>query len=633
MASEALYPVPPLTAPDPGQVDVAKNAAVMLFVARAQTAVAGFVLTDENQDTVADLCRRLDGLPLAIELAAAQVRVLTPQQILDRSADRFAMVSRGSRGVPLRQETLRACVDWSFGLTSRREQRLWARLSVFVGGFDLDAIEGVCADDALPVTDLLALVAGLVDKSIMDRTDLDDHGDQTRYRMLETIVDYGGERLAEAGERDLLQRQHRDWYRQLIAQVNVEWVSHRRRYWFVRLTRERANLRAAIEYCLTAPGEAQAALCIIVDLPRLCWFWPGAAIEGMAWLSRALSQAPARTVLRARALVLAAYLGVWHADAEAVLPLLEEGETLAEQLDYPGGQAFAAHVRAHAALLGKDIAGSIQHAQRAIRILHGGSEPELALHLHVLLQLGFAAGAAGDHEQAEHCYRQTLAITEPRGEDIIRTYALWGLGLLSWRRGEIQPADDRVRESLRLARIAGTQDRFFAAAAIDTLACIAAHRRLHEPAATLFGATDAIIGELDRPPITVLITDHDYYLRQTSDALGDAAFIAAFRRGQALPLDAAVAYALDERQRTPAATPSTSGAPMPLTRRESQVADLIAQGLSNKEIAVALFISQRTAESHVEHILAKLDFHSRVQVAAWVTDQRLRCTRGNSVEG
>jgi predicted ATPase len=174
----------------------APDDAVALFAARAQAASPDFVLTEDNRGAVARLCRRLDGLPLAIELAAARVRVLTPQQILDRSADRFAMLTRGA---PARQRTLRACVEWSFDLSTGPEQRLWARLSVFAGGFHLDAVEGVCADGALPGADLLGLLAGLVDKSVVSRADLGDDGDQARYRMLETIADYGGELLAAPG--------------------------------------------------------------------------------------------------------------------------------------------------------------------------------------------------------------------------------------------------------------------------------------------------------------------------------------------------------------------------------------------------------------------------------------------------
>jgi len=205
---EALYPVPPLPTPVPRRpphpTELRGCASVALFVARARTALPSFQLTERNQLAVADLCHRLEGLPLAIELAAARVRVLEPEQILDRMTDRFGLLARESRGTPQRQRSLRACVDWSFDLCTKREQLLWARLAVFAGGFQLDAVEGICADETLPAEDLLDLVAELIDKSIL----LSDTGnrDQARYRMLETIREYGLGKLAETGEATTIRR-------------------------------------------------------------------------------------------------------------------------------------------------------------------------------------------------------------------------------------------------------------------------------------------------------------------------------------------------------------------------------------------------------------------------------------------
>jgi predicted ATPase len=265
----------------------------------------------------------LDGLPLAIELAAAQIRALTPREILDRLIDRFALLSRGDRAAPPRQQTLQACVDWSFDLCAKPERMLWARLSVFVSGFELDAIEGVCADDALPAENLLDLIAGLVDKSILERVEAGGgYEGRARYRMLETIRDYGQRQLVEAGEHAIVRRRHRDWHQQLVARANADWISDRQPDWFARLIREEPNLRAAIEYSLTEPDEAEAALRIITDLPRLYWFVRGAANESLGWLDRALARVTAPTVLRARALVHAGYLGVWHGNADGVAALL-----------------------------------------------------------------------------------------------------------------------------------------------------------------------------------------------------------------------------------------------------------------------------------------------------------------------
>ena len=219
---EILFTVPPLSTPDPGRrpslADLRRSEAVSLFLARAETVVPGFELAEENHRAIAELCHRLDGLPLAIELAAAWMRVLTPHQILERLTDRFALLSRGSRTAPQRQQTLRACVDWSYQLCDKPERVLWARLSVFASGFELDAVEGVCAGEDLPEADLLELAARLVDKSILVRDDgRDGRPGTARYRLLETIRYYGQEKLAEAGEGTLLRRRLRDWYERLAA--------------------------------------------------------------------------------------------------------------------------------------------------------------------------------------------------------------------------------------------------------------------------------------------------------------------------------------------------------------------------------------------------------------------------------
>ncbi|HST81207.1 MAG TPA: hypothetical protein VLL08_05675, partial [Kineosporiaceae bacterium] len=276
VGGEVIYPVQPLPVPDRDRRadlrDLTRYESVALFVTRAQAVTPGFTLTHHNRDAVAELCRRLDGLPLAIELAVARVRVLAPQQILERVNDRFALLSRGRRDAPGRQQTLRACVEWSFDLCGKPERVLWARLSVFVGGFTLDAVESVCCDELLPAHDLVDVLAGLVDKSIVDR--LDPGGDRSgpvRYRMLETIRDYGMERLAQAGDQALFRARHRDWCRELVAAAGAGWSSHRQPYWQARLTEEQPNVRAAIEFCLATPGEAEMVFPIVELMPRAYW--------------------------------------------------------------------------------------------------------------------------------------------------------------------------------------------------------------------------------------------------------------------------------------------------------------------------------------------------------------------------
>ena len=628
LRGEVLYPVVPLPVPEPGQrptvAALPRYDSVTLFLDRARAAVPGFALTDTTAAAVAELCRRLDGVPLAIELAAAWIRTLEPRQILDRLADRFTLLSRGSRDAPARQQALRACVEWSFNLCSKPERLLWARSSVFVGGFELDALEGVCADDWLPADDLVDVLAGLIDKSIVDRTD--SGGGHARYRMLETIRDYGQEQLVEAGEQQLLRRRHRDWYERLAARAMAERISPRQTYWIARFAREHPNMRAAVELCLAEPDQAATALRILTGLPWLYWSSRGLCSEGLGWLERALAQTTAPTVLRVRALLLTSFLAAWIGDADRTMPRLDESRRLAERLHDPVGLARAAFIRGTAAqLLRNDLGSTAESAGEGLAILSALPEreqrPELNLRLQLLIQLGQAAALTGEHDRARRCFQEALEIAEATGASVYRIWAAWGLGLVAWRRGESSAADHQMRECLRFARQEEMPDPYVAALSVESLAWIAAERQQHRRAAVLLGVVDGVQTGLGRPVNTsqVLIADHDECARRARTGLGDTEFADAVRHGQALPLDDAIAYAVGEPPRT--APPPPSDSATLLTHREREVADLVAQGLTNKEIADRLVISQRTAESHIEHIRVKLGFTNRTEIAVWTQRQ------------
>ena len=349
LTAEMIFSVPPLPTPRPGDrqslAAMDSYESVTLFVTRAQAATPAFGITADNRAAVAEICHRLDGLPLAIELAAARTRVLTPRQIVDRLANRFTVLGRGSRTAPGRQQTLRACVDWSFDLCSKPERMLWARSAVFVGGFELDAVEGICADGDLPAADLLDLLAGLLDKSILVRDDFGGQGEVARYRMLETLRDYGHEQLREAGEYDLLRHRHADWYQGLAARAATEWISHREVYWHARLSREHPNLRAAIEYCLDEPDLADTALHLAMTVPLAYWSRRGLFSEVRRWLDRALAQTATASTIRARALLLDSHYAIIQGDSEVGMRLLDRGEDLARQLGSIVETAYAAYVR------------------------------------------------------------------------------------------------------------------------------------------------------------------------------------------------------------------------------------------------------------------------------------------------
>ena len=283
-----------------------------LFVERAALARPGLAVDASNRATVVRICRRLDGIPLAIELAALRVRAMPVTEIETGLDDYLEFLAAGSRVTMSRLQTLRAAIDWSHGLCSLLEQWLWARASVFAGGFDLDAAEAVCCGQGIDREDIFELVAALVDKSILTRTH-DDADTPARYRMLETIRHYGEEQLALSGRLTVVRAWHRDHYRHLATRAEQEWLGPNELAWFARLRREHANLRAALEFCLTVPGQAWAGLEIAADLLHY-WVRSCTHTEGRYWLDRALALDPQPSPHRAKALRTGSWLALLQAD-------------------------------------------------------------------------------------------------------------------------------------------------------------------------------------------------------------------------------------------------------------------------------------------------------------------------------
>ena len=628
MTGETVLAVPPLRAPEAGQrltvAELARFPAVGLFTERAAQVVAGFALTEANMAAVAGICRRLEGLPLAIELAAARLPVLSPEQIDARLGDRLGLLTRGSRTQPARQQTLRASIEWSYELCSQAERLLWARLSVFAGGFELDAAEGICADHRLAAEEVLELLAALADKSIL----IAALGEGVaRYRLPETLREYGQERLQKSGEYTALRRRHRDWHEQLARRVDIDWLSPQIADLTARLFREHANVQAAQNFCQTEPGEAEAGLRIAVHVWFFfCWI-SGYVSEGEYQLGQVLALVREPTVLRAQGLLTASFLAAVRGDRGAAQPLLDQGTSLAGELNDPAAQAFAAWVAGHVCLFAGDLPQAIAHAEDGLAVLPAAVRGRQRAHL--LICLATAAGLAGDEGRAVACHRELSALTEA-GSEAIRSaysaysaYSLWALGAAAWRLGNLDRATGLQQQSLRLRR----NDRMGSTFCVEALAWIAASQHQYERAAVLLGAAT---GPLRSMGTTLDDNQHvaGYHRdceRQARQALGDAAFQAAYHRGLELPAEDVFAYALQQplkKQQKKPPTPAVSDG-APLTPRELQVARLIAGGRSNKEIAADLVISQRTAENHVEHILTKLGFNSRAQIASWVTASQL----------
>lgn len=585
--------------------------AVQLFTERAAAAAPGFAVTDANRQVVVRLCQRLDGVPLAIELAAVRLRALSVEQVLERLDDRFRLLTGGSRVALSRQRTLRATIDWSSALCSPGERVLWARASVFSGGFDLRAAEAVCGGDGIATADVLELVAGLVDKSVLLR---EEHEPWARYRLLETVRQYGRERLVESGQETVVRARHRDWYQRLVEPSATERFGPDHVRWLVRVDRDWANVRAALDFCVSEPGQAGAGMRIAAGL-RDYWMVNGTP-EGYHWFGRALALAPEEpSAARFEALWVYVWLALGWGDTATVPRRLHECRALARQLRDPVVFARVVDLSGVVAMYQGNIRRAYRLLERALTSYRALRDAQARwgclLHLAVI---SFVTDRTAPY--AEEC----LALAEAHGSEWHRSWAQWIAGVECLRRGEPGRATLLLRESLRFDQSLRMpiEEPWRIAHCLEGLAWTAAAEGKHDRAARLFGAAHPIWRSTGTLPTNALTlgVPHDRYETQVRDALGDRAFTAAFQRGATLTADRAIAYALENKPaaRLRLAAPEAAAV---LTRRECQVAELVAQGLSNKDIAAKLVIAQRTAETHVERILTKLGFTSRTQVAVW----------------
>ncbi|MCL2535986.1 MAG: LuxR C-terminal-related transcriptional regulator, partial [Nocardiaceae bacterium] len=631
----ALLRVQPLPAPDPDSPPaleaLPRYESVNLFVDRARAVVPDFAVTEDNRKAIARICHRLDGLPLPIELAAARMRALSADQILQRLTDRFRLLTAGSRVAPSRQQTLRLSVDWSYDLCTPEERRLWSLLSVFTGGFELDAVEGIC-ERMVGAGQVLDLVASLVDKSILT---VEGTGSVIRYGMLETLRDYGLDKLDEGGERTECRRLHRDWYLELAERAEAEWIGPDQIEWIARLSRETANLRAALEFCVDEPGEGASG----VELANALfpwWFCRGMFGEARRWFDRVFAASDEQPVpVRVLALCAASQLAGMQEDFAAGAELVRRAERLARLTGDPVATAMVAQAAGRQALYRGELGRALEYLESSLASFRDAG------HAHGLIwalqALGLVGGMVGDIGLARSCHEEVLGITQARGEREYRARAMYLLSLTLWRQGDRDRATRLFTEALQLTRQVG--DHFAVAGCLESLAWGEAAARQGERAAILSGAAEALRRAMGTPPVPIptMLSCHLECRRLSRRILGDRAFEAAFAKGTELEFVDAVDYALGrEDVRLSRAEMDAPTAPMrivtppteasALTRRERQVADLVAQGLTNREIAEILVISQRTAEGHVERVLAKLGFGSRTQIAAWVAAHRHEST-------
>ncbi len=679
---ETVWRVPPLELPPDGlaSAELAAHEAVRLFAARAAGARPGFTLTEDNTASVARLCRTLDGIPLGIELSAARVRALSVEQIADRLRDRFQLLDSGDRTAPLRQQTLRATVDWSYELLDGPEQVLLRRLAVF-SGWNLDMAEQVCSDDAIPADTVLGLLISLIDKSLVV-LDGEAAGD-ARYRLLDTIREYAAERLTAAGEQSSLSLRHRDCILALVEDTARGMFNRGEPPWPVRRAvfrrgiAEYGNFRIALATSL-AHGHAEEGLRLCAGL-RNMWVPHGDAREAATWLDRFLVQEAGEVSprVRGRALACRAEIAFELQEYDALLRSAQESLELSrasgDDFTVPTALRVIAQAAARAARFGEAVTfvdealaaaeasgndweagltlaaraavavrqGKLKSAQRAYEAAHEVlSDNNRWGVAQVEYGMGTLARARGDDKMAVRYFEDAMETFRELDAwpEIARCQA--GIGWIAVANGDLDLAQESLAEALRLNQMCG--QRLGVARGLEAFAALAAARQQPEQAARLAGAACQLRESLGHaagigPRI-------EQVLEIARDQLGASAAAAVFAEGREMTVEVATRYALGSQRGTAVPGPRVAGepawadparlaaaagprheagashrSPSPLTPREHEIVLLIAQGLSNKEIADELVISPATAARHVANILAKLGFSSRTQVASWAT--------------
>jgi non-specific serine/threonine protein kinase len=632
-------------------------ASVQLFIQRAAAAVPSLSLSTADGPAVADICRQLDGIPLAIELAAARVRVLSVQQIAEHLEDRFGLLTGGARAGPDRHQTLRAALDWGYELLTDAERRFFEQLSLFAGGWTLDAAEVIGTDPEADPRTTFDLLARLVDRSLIV-AERQDSGAPIRYRMLETLRQYGLERLAERGETERGRARHAAHYGSLALQAELELRGPHAAIWLDLLALELDNLRAALTW-LMGCGDAEGALRLTSAL-RSFWYSRGHFVEGRAWFDRALALPGAAQLAAARgkALVGAGWLAFALGDASGARTFAHEGLELCRAAGDTRGEADAAYVRGAVELTTGSLARARSFGEQALRSSRAAHD--VGIESSSLALLAMTAATEGDagaaHAWAEEA-RVLLAdaVRAPRTRNVAVALLLLGyfyylrrdheaarlvaqtsraiagelgatggptdgattlLGWLSLEEGDPGRARGLFSEVL-VGGALQRGERWGTAMGLEGFAMLAVEEGLFERALRLAGAAAAMRQVIGAPAYPAEHVALQRWLPAARQALGTPAAAAAERAGHSLAAEEALAEALtDVSPSDPRETTSAL-----LTQREDQVARLIERGLSNREIAGRLIMSERTVHAHVRNILSKLGVASRTKVALWVNEQ------------
>jgi predicted ATPase/DNA-binding SARP family transcriptional activator/DNA-binding CsgD family transcriptional regulator len=670
VSGEVNRPVPPLSLPaaadegprgGPAVEDLVRCEAVRLFLERARLRLPHFELTEENAGAVARVCRRLDGIPLAIELATGRMGALAVEQVAQKLEVSFDILKSASRIGEVRQRTLRATLDWSHDLLSADERTALRRLCVFAGGWSLEAAEAVSSGEGIEREDVLDLLEGLVDKSLVIA--LAQASGTKRYRMLEIIRQYAREKMEESGEVEQARGRHAAFFLALAEEAEPELAGTRQGLWVGRLEGEHDNLRAALSWVLDRE-EGGLALRFVGALWRF-WFNRGHMSEGIGWLDQALAEnAPTSAPARVKALEGMGWLAQRQGGAERAEEAYEEMLEIARELGDKRSMATAINSRGALALdwgdkerarallkqnlvmLEKlddegDTATSRFHALNLLAILVMQEDSDYARGTALLEEsLALAHGVADSYciEQAlcnlgyaallQGNYMRTIALCEEaldfadkvKGAGVENVpEILINLGHAKLGRGEHELAAASFKEALTVSQKADRKPSVINA--LEGMASLAGGLEESTRAARLRGAADAARQETGIPLPTIDRALHRPYLQAARSSLGQAAWKEALTEGRAMSLDVAVEYALAEEDHAPPTVPMPDRSPAfglmgNLTRREQEVAHLVIRGLTNRRIAAELSISERTAGNHVAKVLRKLGLRSRAQIAA-----------------